>query len=303
MVKTRLGHLRRLRRTLWQPVRSGADILLYIVHQPGEIVSIVADPDFDQPTAMRVLWIVDSFWSERTPTGLMGNFDLVIYMQKAEAAFYERAAGGKALYIGWGADVLDLGFGGSGRDIDVLRVGRQPDDWEDDLRSSEIAAAQGLVFHGRPPADISYSDLTKWYARSRYIIAFSNLAAPAPYTHPTKAYFTGRWTDALAGGAVVAGIAPMQDSGIAGRLWEGACLEFDGVDLVSNMETLARARTAWTPEVAEINYRNALLRLDWRHGIKVLADHLGLVAPTLEHELERLHARAEDNTTSGRDFA
>ena len=38
--------------------------------------------------------------------------------------------------------------------------------------------------------------------------AFSNAVSPAPYTHPSREYLTGRWTDSLASGATTAGITP-----------------------------------------------------------------------------------------------
>jgi hypothetical protein len=123
-------------------------------------------------------------------------------------------------------------------------------------------------------------------------VSFSNLAAPAPYTHPSKAYFTGRWTDAIASGAVVAGIPPLEDAGVAGLLWEGALLEFDRIDLEENLARLAEAVARWTPDVARRNRRNALARLDWRWGLKRLADRLEMRFPALESDLERLRRGA-----------
>jgi hypothetical protein len=95
----------------------------------------------------------------------------------------------------------------------------------------------------------------EYYRRARFVVAFSNLAAPAKYTHPTKAYFTGRWTDALANGAVVAGIHPVEDAGVGDLLWDGALLSFDRIDLAENIEVTcprrpgvdARYRTSQPP--------------------------------------------------------
>jgi hypothetical protein len=133
----------------------------------------------------------------------------------------------------------------------------------------------------------------EYYRRARFVVAFSNLAAPAPHTHPTKAYFTGRWTDALANGAVVAGIHPTEDAGVGDLLWDGALLSFDRIDLAGNLEVLARAARDWTPEVAWRNHRLALERLDWRWRVRDVAAWLGLDAPDLDDEMERLTDRAE----------
>lgn len=289
---TRRTRMRLMHRRLFRPSRSGDDIALYLVNSPKEIAAVVAHPGFDDRAALRVLWIVDSFWTDRVPEELMSNFDLVIYMQEADTAYYDRVSNGRALFIGWGADVLGLGSGREVRPIDILRVGRQPLSWEDDRLSAEAARAHGLTFHGRPPEGISYAELMGYYAQARFVIAFSNVVAPAPYNHPTKAYFTGRWTDALANGAVVAGIAPHQDIGIAARLWDGALLEFDGVDLERNLAVLEEAAARWHPDIARRNHLNALMRLDWRWGLKRLADRLDLPCPALDRDLDRLRERA-----------
>jgi hypothetical protein len=189
--------------------------------------------------------------------------------------------------------VLELGGAGSDRDSDVLRIGRQPPEWEDDTATAAAAEAIGVRFHGRPPLGTSYRDLMAFYRRSRFVVAFSNLVAPAPHTHPTKAYFTGRWTDALANGASVAGIHPIEDKGVADLMWEGALLPLGRIDLVENLADIARAAQAWTPEVARHNHLMALRRLDWRWRLRDVAAWLGLAAPALEREIDRLAGRIE----------
>jgi hypothetical protein len=268
-------------------------VVIYLVLHPRHIEIAVGDPAFAQPAGLRILWIVDSFWTEAASLRLLRNFDRVVYMQSADAAFYEAASGGKALCALWGADVLNLGGEGAGRDIDVLRIGRQPDEWEDDTRTAAAAGALGLRFHGRPPLDAAYGPLMDYYRQARYVVAFSNLAAPAAHTHPSKAYFTGRWTDALANGAVVAGIHPIEDSGVGDLLWDGALLSFDRIDLGENLEVLARAAREWTPETARHNHLLALERLDWRWRFRDVAAWLGLAAPALDDDLGRLVDKAE----------
>jgi hypothetical protein len=273
--------------------------VIYLARHPSVVNVLTALEDFHQPKGFRVLWIVDSFGTEIMPSArVMRQFDLIVYMQKGEAAFYETLAPGRTLYLGWGADVLDLGSANPNRPVDVLRVGRQPEAWDDDDRSADICKAAGLRFSGRPPfvpldaADPSagHRDLCKRYAQTKFVIAHSNLAAPADYTHPTKEYLTGRWTDSLAAGAIVAGVQPYGDASAEDLLWPGATLDFDRIDLAYNVEALREAAGRWTPADAAHNWREALIRLDWRWRLRALADALDITAPALKADLNRLEA-------------
>ena len=113
--------------------------------------------------------------------------------------------------------MLDLGSSAACRPVDLLRVGRQPDAWDDDQRSDAACRLAGLRFAGRPPffpenfkdSSAGHRDLCARYARAKFVLAHSNIVAPASYTHPSKEYISARWTDALAAGSVVAGIPPL----------------------------------------------------------------------------------------------
>ncbi|MCP1170057.1 hypothetical protein [Limimaricola litoreus] len=291
------SRLAAVRQTLMRPRKGPAPGAIYLAKSPGDVKSLMALERFDRPRRFRALWIVDSFWTEWAPSPrLMRHFDMVIYMQKGEARFYEDLAPGRSLHLGWGSDVLDLGSNAAARPVDVLRVGRQPPEWEEDANSRAVCDAAGLRFAGRPPfladdpADPSsgHRDLCARYAQAKFVMAHSNLAAPASYTHPHKEYLTGRWTDAIAAGAVVAGVQPFGDASAEDLLWPGATLDFDRIDLSRNVAALRGAVAAWSPTVARQNYRQALGRLDWRWRIKALADRLDLGNPALTSELARL---------------
>lgn len=287
---------RRTRLTVLPLAKDGEAWKLYIARSPVSLKRYLALPEFDRPHR-RVAWIIDSFRSDiMLSPRLFRYFDLVVYTQKGEREAYERVAPGRTIYLPWGADVLEFGTGTGDRDIDLLRVGRQPEAWDDDARSATLCKMTGLRFQGRPPIDpdadpsLEQKRLMGWYGRSRFLLAFSNLVAQSEYTHPTKDYITGRWTDALAAGATVAGIAPMRDASCEDLLWPGATLEFDRIDPARNVETLRAAVAEWTPEVARQNYCEALQRLDWRWRFKTLADRMELRAPKLAADLERLKA-------------
>ncbi|WP_050761500.1 hypothetical protein [Jannaschia sp. CCS1] len=274
--------------------RAASDWTLYIARSPSYLKRYLALPEFTRP-GRRAIWIIDSFRTEIMPhSALFRHFDLVAYTQKGEAPAYNAVAPGRTVFLGWGTDALRLGTSEGARDIDVLRVGRQPETWTDDSRSAITCAASGLHFHGRPPADESATPtaaqrhLMRWYGRAKFLIAFSNLAAPASYTHPTKDYITGRWTDALAAGAVVAGISPFQDASREDLLWPGATLEFHGIDLTSNTEVLRKAVEVWSPDIARHNHKMALEKLDWRWRFQTLARRMNITAPMLKAEITQL---------------
>lgn len=273
---------------------------IYLVKSPAEIRSLAGLPDFFHPKEFRALWIVDSFWTEWAPSRrFMRHFDLVIYMQKGEASFYEKLTPTRTLYLPWGADVLDLGSDSAERPIDILRVGRQPAAWDDDNRSSSICAAAGLKFSGRPPffdtsdsdASAGHKSLCEYYAQAKFVIAHSNLSAPSKYTHPKKEYLTGRWTDALAAGAVVAGIHPYGDTSSEEILWPGATIDFERIELSNNVDVLVDAVKNWNPGIVSKNHLESLTRLDWRWRLKSLADTLGITAPSLDGEIVRLEKK------------
>ena len=128
--------------------------------------------------------------------------------------------------------------------------------------------------------------------QARFVIAHSNLAAPAPYTHPTEEYITSRWVDSIAAGARVAGVQPRGDKTMQRLLWPGAVLDFDRIDLKHNLAALSEARAAWRPEDAILNYTKSLAHLDWRWRIAELFERLDESLPsTLQAELQEIETK------------
>ena len=299
---TTLSLPRRLGATLFAPPRSsaksGAGGDIFLLRSPQELGRALAHPLWRERRAFRAAWIIDSFWTETFPRPakhLLSRFDLVACTRAGDLPDFEALAPGRAICLGWGADVLEMGSAAAERPLDILRIGRQPPEWDDDARTKAACAARGLVFHGRPPFPASPATqqtelMRDWYARAKFIIAHSNLAAPAPYTHPSRAYITARWTDALACGASVAGRQPEGDMALID--WPGATLETGVIDLEKNLDQIAEAVAAWTPARARENHRQALARLDWRWRIADLAARLGLASPVLSDEMARLRAAA-----------
>jgi len=120
---------------------------------------------------------------------------------------------------------------------------------------------------------------------AKFTLAFSNLVATTAYTHPKREYITGRWTDALAAGAAVAGIPPRSES-VHSLLWPDALLDLETASRTEGLEVIAAAVREWTPSRARVNYLRSLERLDWR--LKQIAGALGVQARSLDAELVRL---------------
>lgn len=286
----------RLRATLLAPPAGGGGGDIFLLRSPAELGEVFAHPAFRERRAWRALWIIDSFWTEmllRPARHMLSRFDLVACTRAGDLPEYRALCGERAVFLGWGADVLDLGGCAAERPWDVLRIGRQPAEWDDDARTAAACAARGLSFHGRPPfpaqPENQQQDLMRnWYGRAKFVIAHSNLAAPAGYTHPAKEYLTARWTDAVACGATVAGCQPHSDLGLLD--WPGAVLETGPIGLEDNLDRIAAAVAAWTPERARRNHAGALKRLDWRWRIAELAQRLECGGPVLAAEMARLQA-------------
>ncbi len=298
------GRPRTLRLYNLRPRQHGTKdaVLLALLHVPSDLHALRASAAFRDGYRAVVVWIIDSYLHEHMLAPLaFRDIDILCYMRPNDEAPFRRAAGDRAMLMGWGADALLRGSGDPNRAFDLVRVGRQPAEWEDDDVTSAACKAVRLRFHGRPefqedPIENQY-EVMRILRQSRFVVAHSNTAAPAPYTHPTQEYLTARWVDALACGTSVAGIPPRSDKSMQRLLWPEAILAFDRIDLRHNLAAIRAACDAWTPALAALNYRQSLLRLDWRWRLKALADRLSIVSPALEDELARIkHLAAEPMT-------
>ena len=272
----------------------GGDI--FIARRPHELKNLISHPEFHQRRMFRAIWIIDSCFTEEWPKPtkrLLDNFDFVGYTQYADAEFYQTLCRDRAVHLGWGTDALNMHKVDEARKIDVLRVGRQPAQWDNDVRTEEACNAISLKFHGRPPAlpdsRTSYDELlAKWYSATKVVIAHSNLASPVAYGHKSKEYITARWADALACGAVVAGVQPTKDIKLVN--WPGALICFDRIDLNENLLYLAEALKNWNVDIARHNKLEALRRLDWRWRFDTLSNFFSLKPSALTVELDDLRS-------------
>lgn len=266
--------------------------ILVLARSPHHLKSHILAGSFLRNYGFAAIWVIDAFRHEDIPPRwTMGPFDLVAVCRPNDEEIYAKNTGKPVVVLPWGTDAFELGSANAARDVDVMRLGRQPEEWDDDATTARQCAANQLRFAGRPPQLENplknHESLMASMCDAKFVVAFSNLAAPAPYTHPTEEYVTARWTDALAAGSTVAGIAPHKDATLS-SFWPGSLLEFDHIDLKHNISALREAKAIWTADKAVRNHREAIARLDWRWRIKTLADLMELWSPKLDATLDRL---------------
>ena len=280
-------------------VTAAPDALVIVDHAPSALY-FLTDPNLRSGYNRVFLWIIDSFWTERIPRFPLGKvFDGIFIMYGPDADEYRERTGIATYNVGWGADALGLGRGPEIRDLDILRVGRQPEIWNDNKASAARMKAFGLTLEGptllpdqgrQPSGYDRMAHITSCYRRAKFILAHSNLAAPKPYVHPTKEYITGRWSSAISCGAVVAGVQPLSDPVFSEILWPEAYLHTESFDPEVFAPILARASEEWAPDIARKNQLMALKRLDWRWKFKKIADVIGGDFRGLQEELSKLNA-------------
>jgi hypothetical protein len=251
-------------------------------------------PGYDYVSA----WVIDSFWTEHIPRSSFRHVHLdQLFITDGELV--DEWASSTNVPTAWvpvGSDVLGHGSNQADRPLDLQRVGRQPAAWEDDTTNEAACAGAGLTYGRRPGFDAdaqrNQQSLRAALRSAKFTLSFSNKVSPAGYTHPTREYLTPRWTDALAAGAIVAGISPKCQTS-ATLLWPEAVLELDTTDLDVGVRVVADAVQQWTPARARTNYQRALERLDLRWRFDQMARVAGWQTGALSFELQRLQDTAD----------
>jgi len=263
-----------------------------------------AEPEHFRNYKEIAIYICDSFalWKIARPA-MFRHVDLVVCMRPFDQDFYRDLVGDRLIYAPFGADVLGLGSWDAARDIDVLRVGRQPEEWEDDALSAKRLSEAGLSFNGRPPEAEALEEamphLFGYYARSKFTLAHTNLIGGHLGTHATYEYITARWTDAAANGTIVAGHQPTSDPTLSDVLWPEMLVHFENRESQDNITQLSDAVAGWTPALARHNHAMALERLDWRWRLKDIADHMGWSSQGLDDALESVKQRLSEHAEMG----
>ena len=276
--------------------RSGREALLVLASNPAHLAYAARLRHWLPGYRTTAAWVIDSFWSDRISRMAQGrgHFDHIFITDRDLQDEWASATGSAIHWAPWGTDTLAIKELPAERPVDLLRVGRQPAAWDDDRRTEEAASAVGLTFEGRPAMDpdpeVNQQNVRSALLRSKFVLAFSNLVSPAAYTHPTRDYVTGRWTDALGAGAIVVGVAPRAADRTLGP---ASTIEIDPGDLSRGLEQIREAVDRWTRSAPEQTHARARARLDWRWRIHEIALALAL-APSarFQDELSALGAGA-----------
>jgi hypothetical protein len=273
---------------------------LLVCKGPSDLVRLLTIDDWRRRFKFLAAWVIDSFWLDHIPGFIRRSkpIDHFFITSLEDLDQWRKITGVPTTWLPWGTDALKLGSDAPDRQWDITRIGRQPPEWEDDVSTARAASGLGIKYRGRVRSDgltaLQNQELVmRVYGESKYLLAFSNAANPERYTHPTRQYLTGRWVDALACGAVVAGISP-RSPGVDELLWPGATLELGSIRRQEGLETLVGAIKLWTPQSALRNNAMALKKLDWRWRLKTIADICAAGTPKLRTELELLAARVEE---------
>jgi hypothetical protein len=275
---------------------------LLICPSPVDLSAILQITNWRRKYRVLIAWVFDSFWPEYIPRFAHWTrvFDQVCVTEQEDLDTWRRMMHTPVEWLPWGSDVLRLGSDNPSRHFDLLRFGRQPSEWADDSTNSSQCDSRGLIFQGRPPeledATDSELSLMNFLGKTKFTLAFSNLVNPNPQTHPVREYLTGRWTDALAAGAVVAGVPPRSGT-VRSLLWPEALLDLGTVNQGEGLEVITNAVRDWTPARARLNYLRSLERLDWRWRFKRLTEFLGIHSDQLDKELTDLRRVLDSDRT------
>ena len=268
---------------------------LLICPSPASLSSMLLLQDWRKNYGRVVAWVYDSFWTNWIPPWVRRSrvFDHVFITEREDLQTWRKMVRAPVDWLPWGSDALDLGSSNPSREFDLVRFGRQPREWSDDSVNAEACRSFGIKFHGRPPSFKDATDnergLMGMLSNTKFALAFSNWVSPEGHTHPEREYITGRWTDALASGATVAGIPPRSES-VRSLLWPEALLDIGTVNQTDGLKVIASMAQAWTPERAQLNYIKSLETLDWRWRFKTLAEALDIHSPELDVDLARLRS-------------
>lgn len=281
----------RLRRV---PTPGLRDDVFIVAPQPGHL-SVVLGPRFRRLAPRRVYaWVIDSFNDHEVPDAAraLGFFDGIFVGDAEVVPTWEKITRTPIHWLPFGTPAMEIVGDVTPVEqvVDLQRLGRQPLGWDDDQLQA-AARAGGLSYSGSVPSDpdheVNQEGLHRALRAARSVLAFSNVAAPADYTHPTYEYVTARWLDSLAAGALVAGTPP-RCAAAERTLWPGGLIDFPATTPGDAVANVRRALDSWTPEVARRNQLESLRRNDWRHRFAEIATVTGLMTPTLASQLQRL---------------
>lgn len=276
--------------------RSGDRALLLIASHPGDLLMLARLGMVLGQYSRVGAWIFDSFWADRIPlfARRKPRIDHVWVTDREFVDQYRDAMGVPVSWLPWGTDALASWKGrhDATRSVDVLRLGRQPHAWDDDHANERVLRQRSLTYAGRFP-DITDGDTNQQHVRtllndSKVVLASGNRASPGPYTHPSAEYISGRFTDALAAGTVIAGQRPR--CAAADLFPEEAWVNMSVGSREDALDVLQESVQRYSPARAVRLRKHALAEFDWRHRLRDIATVFDVASPVLDSELAAVKA-------------
>ncbi|MSS44857.1 hypothetical protein FYJ43_02045 [Cutibacterium sp. WCA-380-WT-3A] len=278
------------------PRRRGKDPLLVICANPGDLLCLARSEILAGRYGTIHGWVIDSFWDQLLPRfARQGHILDHLWITDGELIDdYQARVNVPVSWAPWGTDALRWAkITPKDRDIDVLRLGRQPEAWQDDDISRKALKAAGLSFQGKfpgqPDSASNQAIVTSYLLRSKIVLASGNKASPTYYTHPDREYISARFTDAAACGTQIAGVPPNCQA--AKLLPEEGFIRMPVSSQEEGIPILTDAVKSWTPELAPRLQAHALTHLDWRHRIADISKSMRISTSTLDREIAELNER------------
>ena len=143
-----IGWLRQLHALL--PSHRGTESCLLICPGVPELRSFLLIEGWRRRFRRLMAWVIDSAFTEFMPRIVRNGrpFDHLFVTTQENVAEWTHLTGTPTSWLPWGSDVLSLGSATSERPIDVLRVGREPAEWDDDSvteRACVLTAVAGAM--------------------------------------------------------------------------------------------------------------------------------------------------------------
>ncbi|WP_222842973.1 hypothetical protein, partial [Bowdeniella nasicola] len=237
-----------------------------------------------------------TFWHERIPrvASIRGWFTRLYVTDAADQKPWSERAVSPVGVLPWGSDVLNARVSWEQKTVDLLRMGRQPDSWDDDDQTYALLKRHesSLSFAPRPPFGRddheTYQFALDAYGSAKVVLAFSNAVHSVSYTHPEREYVTGRWTDAIAAGCMVAGVVPDTESAkIVVPECARICVPPD--DPSAGLDQIIGALGEYTKERYLQIRRYAAEYVDWHHRLHAMCTDLSISRPeSLQRKLTDL---------------
>ncbi|MEP4194992.1 MAG: hypothetical protein ABJL99_05070 [Aliishimia sp.] len=264
----------------------------YLARGSYEALNMARAVDRKTSRAWRVLWIIDSHMEIRELTAkVLSPFDLIAVTQFEEAARYEKLAPGRVIVVPWGSDVVAMHREPAPmRTTDVLRVGRQPQLFDDDAENAKLFTDAGLSFQGRPAfvsADAYLSQMSRNLRSAKFTMASSNLCDDSAHTDAVKEYVTPRWVDAISAGTIVVGKHP-RVAETSPWIEQGLIVDCDISSKEAYVADISAALAKWTPQCAAYNIAYAFEHFDLRLRINAVLQRVGYSGAGLTQALTDL---------------